>query len=134
MGRRIGLAVLCMTLFSFAANPGTGEDEVDPPEEATETSVMEQKLEHAQGVLSALAREDFEGLRTNADALLRLSEEQWISRETPEYRAQLKDFWVVLEGVKSGADEENLDGATLAYMQMTLSCVRCHKYLRTNAE
>lgn len=106
----------------------------NPPQSKPEKSLMERKLEHAQGVLSALAREDFDALNKHADALLTLSEEQWISRETPEYRAQLKDFWVVLEGVKSAADEKNIDGATLAYVQMTLSCVRCHKYLRDNPE
>ena len=106
----------------------------DDPETKPEKPLMERKLEHAQGVLSALAREDFDALNKHADALLTLSEEQWISQETPEYRAQLKDFWVVLEGVKSAADEKNIDGATLAYVQMTLSCVRCHKYLRDNRE
>jgi hypothetical protein len=28
------------------------------------------------------------------------------------------------------AENENLDGATLAYLQLTLSCVNCHKVVR----
>lgn len=32
------------------------------------------------------------------------------------------------------AQEQNGDGATLAYVQMTLSCVKCHKYLRKSEQ
>ena len=77
---------------------------------------------------------DYAKLAENADDLRKLAEKQWIEKETPEYRAQLKDFWVVLEGIRSSADDNDIDGATLAYMQMTLSCVRCHKYLRKNSD
>lgn len=92
--------------------------------------IMDRKLELSQAILAAIVREDFAGLSTNSDALLELAKSQWIRNETPEYRAQLKDFWLVLEGLKSAAEDKNADGATLAYVQMTLTCVRCHKYLR----
>lgn len=131
------LAMVAMSGLMFISVSGhlaaQADDTTGDPEPA-EKPIMERKLDHAQAVLTALAREDFDALGTNADALLTLSEEQWISRDSPEYRAQLKDFWVVLEGIKTAADQENLDGATLAYVQMTLSCVRCHKYLRENPD
>jgi hypothetical protein len=28
------------------------------------------------------------------------------------------------------AKDKNLDGAALAYVQLTMSCVNCHKYVR----
>lgn len=93
--------------------------------------IMDKKLKLSQSILAAIVKEDFAGMSTNADALLDLAKTQWIHNETPEYRAQLKDFWLVLEGLKSAAEDKNADGATLAYVQMTLTCVRCHKYLRT---
>ncbi|MCL6644623.1 MAG: hypothetical protein K6U88_06545, partial [Dehalococcoidia bacterium] len=37
-----------------------------------------------------------------------------------------------VDAVSAAAKQKNLDGASLAYMQMTLNCVRCHKYLRSN--
>jgi len=130
MNNRRAAASLVAGLSVVVAGAWAMSDD-DKPSQA---SIMERKLEHAQGILSALAREDFESLGSNADALLKLSEEEWTSRDTPEYRAQLKDFWTVLEGIKSSADDKNLDGATLAYVQMTVSCVRCHKHLRENPE
>lgn len=134
MTKRLALAALaCLLFLGASGNPDVRGDD-DGAEAEAEKPLMERKLEHSQAVLSALAREDFDALGANADALLALSEEEWISRDTPEYQAQLKDFWVVMEGIKTAADEENLDGATLGYMQMTLTCVRCHKYLRENPD
>lgn len=134
MTKRLALAVLpCLLFLGVSGGPDVRGDD-DGAQAETEQPLMERKLEHSQALLSALAREDFDALGTNADALLVLSEEEWISRDTPEYKAQLKDFWVVLEGIKTAADDENLDGATLSYVQMTLTCVRCHKYLRSNPD
>jgi hypothetical protein len=29
---------------------------------------------------------------------------------------------------------KNIDGATLAYLRLTMNCVNCHKYVRFKAE
>jgi len=105
----------------------------DKPDTAT-SKIMEKKLQLSQAILSAVAKEDFVGMSKHAGGLLVLTKEQWIRNETPEFRAQLKDFWLVVDGLKTAADEKNADGATLAYVQMTLCCVKCHKYLRDRTE
>lgn len=118
-------ASLCLLFLPI----GTADDK---PGSAA-AKIMEKKLQYSQAILAAVAKEDFAGMSTNADGLLELAKAQWLQKETPEYRAQLKDFWLVLDGLKTAADEKNGDGATLAYLQMTLSCVRCHKYLRNSS-
>ena len=134
MTKRLALAALsCLLFLGASGNPDVRGDD-DGSQAEAEKPLMERKLERSQALLSDLAREDFDALGANADALLALSEEEWISRDTPEYKAQLKDFWVVLEGIKTAADDKNLDGATLSYVQMTITCVRCHKYLRENPD
>lgn len=115
------LAVLCLSLV-------IGADDKQPDRQQ---NVMEQKLSHAQGILSGLAKEDFAAISRESTDLLALAQQQWIEHDTPEYRAQLKDFWITLEGIDASAKEKNLDGATLGYMQLTLSCIKCHKYLRS---
>lgn len=97
------------------------------------SKIMEKKLELSKEILAGMVTEDFDKISSNADRLLKLAKTQWIQNETSEYRAQLKDFWIVVDGLKTAADEKNADGATLAYVQMTLSCVKCHKYLRNTA-
>jgi hypothetical protein len=112
-------AILFVTVALIAAqDTGRGE------------SVMEKKLARAQSVLAGVATQDFDRVSTDAHALLELARQQWTENETPEYRAQLKDFWIALEGMESNAEEESIDALTLSYVQMTLSCVKCHKYLR----
>lgn len=113
---------LCLALVTVS----TAQDGKDP----AVARLMEQKLKHSQGLLAAVVKEDFPSMTTHADKLLELAKQQWIRNETPEYRAHLKDFWIVLEGVKDAAEKRSGDGATLAYVQLTLSCVKCHKSLR----
>ena len=92
--------------------------------------IMEKKLNLSNEILAGVVTEDFGKISSNSNRLLELTKTQWTQNETPEYRAQLKDFWIVTEGLKTAANEKNADGATLAYVQMTISCVKCHKYLR----
>lgn len=103
-------------------------------EDTARAKIMEKKLKFSKEILEAVVKEDFPEMSANAEGLLELAKTQWIENDTPEYRSQLKDFWIVLEGLKSSAKEKNGDGATLAYVQMTLSCVKCHKYLRKSAK
>ena len=51
--------------------------------------------------------------------------ETWV-RGTAEYRTQLRIFQNANEQLIRMADEEKLDGAALAYVQLTLNCVNCH--------
>ena len=45
-------------------------------------------------------------MAASAEELMDLTEEQWVVNETPEFRAHLKNFWVVLEGLKTSAESE----------------------------
>jgi hypothetical protein len=60
--------------------------------------------------------------------------EKWVRGGTPQYRAQLGIFQNANQQIIRMADEEKLDGAALAYVQLTLSCVNCHKVIRDSAE
>ena len=56
--------------------------------------------------------------------------EKWVHLSRPDYRTLLAIFRDANENLIAEADQEDLDGATLAYMQLTLSCVNCHKIVR----
>lgn len=122
-------AVPCCVLVVAVLLVGAGAAQ-GPASGPDQQPIMEAKLAHAQKLLASLAREDFAGMSASAEALLAVARRQWMEQETPEYRAHLKNFWTVLEGVQTAAGERNLDGATIGYVQMTISCVQCHKYLR----
>ncbi|MBI3463229.1 MAG: hypothetical protein HY000_09245 [Planctomycetes bacterium] len=100
--------------------------------QATERNViMRRKLEHSQKILEGLAIEDFEMVRQNAKVMNTFSQlEKWYHADDRQYRAQLNIFLYANDEIARMAEAKNLEGASLAYTQLTLSCVNCHKHIR----
>ena len=99
--------------------------------EETET-LMQAKLEHSKSLLEGLATGDFAQLEKSASALTLLSlETDWNVIQTGEYRRLSEDFRRSTKSLKEMATAKNLDGATLAYVGVTMKCVECHKYVRS---
>ncbi len=95
-------------------------------------AIMQSKLEHSQALLEGLTTEDYEGLAKHANALTLLSlEADWNILQTAEYRRLSEDFRRSTKRLTDTAKNENLDGATLAYVGVTVKCVECHKYVRS---
>ncbi len=99
-------------------------------EEKTSSDQMKKKVEYSKNILEALVKEDFEGITKNAKALNKLGEQRWRDAESPEYRTQNQVFWFTSGALVMAGEQENMDGAVLAYTQLTMSCVNCHKILR----
>jgi hypothetical protein len=92
---------------------------------------MKAKLKHSQEVLKGLATEDFDLIAKNAQAMSLLCEdENWMVLQTPEYRERSTEFRRSVDAVTEAAKKKNLEGAALGYVDVTLKCVNCHKYVR----
>jgi hypothetical protein len=92
---------------------------------------MRAKLEHSQKVVEGLTTEDFAMIAKHAGQMEVLSQEAaWQVLQTPEYRQQSLEFRRATQALKEAAGKENLDAAALAYVDVTLKCVRCHQYVR----
>ncbi len=92
---------------------------------------MRTKIKYAENVLSALATSDFEAMRENADRMNTMTQlERWARGKDTEYQTQLGFFRHANRELSRQASRKNLDGATLAFMQVTASCVNCHRHLR----
>ncbi|HAM73420.1 MAG TPA: hypothetical protein DCM86_17440 [Verrucomicrobiales bacterium] len=93
---------------------------------------MRQKLAHSQSVLEGLALEDYNLVLLNARKLVAMSQEgSWRVLEAPEYGEQSLAFRRNAEALVKAANMASLDAATLAYVKMTMSCIECHKYVRS---
>jgi hypothetical protein len=104
------------------------------PPDSTPSLWMTVKLEKSESVLGALARGDFATLASDAETLATLNEaEGFVRRRNPSYRTQLRIFQYAVEELRRQAMRENLEGAALAFNQLTLSCVHCHRDLRDQA-
>ena len=92
---------------------------------------MKKKLDYSQGILEGISLADFDKIATNAESMRNLSKiEGFVRRPTPGYTAQLQIFDEAASEIFRQANRDNLDGAALAFTQLTVSCVNCHKRLR----
>ena len=92
---------------------------------------MRVKMNHAHKVLEGLALEDFDAIAKHSQEMSLLSQAaSWQVLQTPEYRQQSTDFRRAANALTEAAQKKNLDGASIAYVEMTLKCVQCHKYVR----
>lgn len=119
-----GLLVLAL----FACLPFLRGESAEPP---TVAELMHKKLVHSQKVLEGIALNDFERIATNAEELVALSKlAEWRVVNTPQYDLQSNEFRRSAASLVQKAKEKNIDGAALAYVELTLNCVKCHKYVR----
>jgi hypothetical protein len=96
---------------------------------------MRQKLQASQAILAGLADADFETIGKNAQAMNLMTHlEKWVRADTPGYRTQLRLFEFADRELIRATREKNIDAATLAYNQLTISCVSCHKIVREAAK
>jgi hypothetical protein len=92
---------------------------------------MQLKLQHSKNVLEGLVLEDFDRVAKNAQQLALLSQESnWRVFQTEEYVQRSLEFRRAAHAIVAAAKKNNLDGATLAYVDTTMKCVKCHKYVR----
>ena len=109
-----------------------GQEQKAPEATENQPSVwMRKKLEFSRNILAGLASEDFDKVVANAQAMEGMSRFEWFIRgKTPGYRTQLEVFQNANEEIIRQAQKDNVEGATLAFTQLTFSCVSCHKRLR----
>jgi hypothetical protein len=92
---------------------------------------MQLKLQHAQNVLEGLATEDLEMVAKNAQDLSLLSQAaSWNVLQTDEYVQQSAEFRRTADAMTKAAKDNNLDAAAIRYVELTMKCVHCHKYVR----
>jgi hypothetical protein len=93
--------------------------------------LMQRKLQHAQKVLEGVALGDFDRIAAGGGELIEVSKAaEWKVVKTPQYELYSNEFRRNAESLADAAKARNLDGAALAYVDLTLSCVKCHKHVR----
>ncbi|GIW83074.1 MAG: hypothetical protein KatS3mg105_4881 [Gemmatales bacterium] len=125
---------LALVLFLWAgSNVGSQPPREDKDQKGEdETAVlMKQKLKHSQKVLEGLALGNFDEIAEHSRELIEVSKKaQWRVIKTPEYVMWSNEFRRHAEDLIEKAKQKNIDGVTLSYLNLTMTCVRCHKYVR----
>lgn len=93
---------------------------------------MRKKLASSQEIMEGLAVEDFDLIEQGAKQLKAMSAAaEFMVVDDPLYPHHADEFRRIVIKLEKAAKEQRLDGATLGFVDMTLSCVECHKFVRS---
>ena len=125
------LALASLLRCHWPRIPHMGQQEKTDAGQKEPSVWMKQKLVASQNILAGLTKGDYEAIEKNAQSMLAVGYlEKWVRSGTPGYQKLMKDFEFANKSLTLAAREKNLDGATIGYVQLTLSCVHCHKIVR----
>jgi len=128
--KKLILALALITLFAGDATL-PGQSKVQPRPSRAHDELMVAKLKHAKLLLEGIALADFKKIQRSAEELIQLSKTaEWRAGRSPRYQMFTNEFARAGEAIVQKAGARNIDGVTLHYFELTMSCVRCHQYLR----
>ncbi len=123
-----------LALASLLLVPALSTGRASQQEKQTRSEFMRRKLEFSKNVLEGLSLEQYPMIEKNAKALKVLSQAaEWEVPMIPnatDYVALTSEFQRNADDLVKAAKQSNIDGATLAYVKLTMNCVQCHKYVR----
>lgn len=126
-GSRIACMLVSTVVMSSALS---GADRAAP--RTTSQDLMRKKLESAHGLLEGLVVEDFAMIETHAAALENVSRATtWYKQESPEFLAHAASFRLATSYLLEQARKKDMEGVALGHVRVTLSCVECHKLVRS---
>ncbi len=131
MKRAAIVITACLTpvVLAWPAPPAAAQK--GKPDAGKVKKLMQEKLKYSQRILEGLTLADYDKVTRSAEELIQLTKtEEWHVFKTPRYETHSNEFRRTAENVIEKAKLKNVDALTLAYFEMTLSCVRCHEYVR----
>jgi hypothetical protein len=120
------MLILSAVLALLMGGPTLGQDSAKQRKK-----LMIDKLKNAQLLLEGLALNDFDKVKKSAQELMIISKAvEWQVMKTPRYQLYSDAFRESVEKVIQKAKAKDIDGVALGYVDMTLTCVKCHQYVR----
>ena len=125
----LGIAVVCGWLGNVDLTAGDKKSEV---KETPTEKFMRAKLSDSQKVLEGITTENFKLIEEGAEHMAIMSRaQQWSVIPGPEYLQHSAEFRRCCEDLKKRAEKRNLEACALSHLQLTMSCINCHKFVRS---
>jgi hypothetical protein len=133
---RIVVAVMALSLLgACAVLAQSGKSARDKESLRDKVKVfMRSKLTNSQSVVEGLATENWDTIQSAGARMLVMSKAaEWsVGNTGPQYTQDTTEFINACKQLITQSKAKNLEGATLAYLQLTMNCVECHKHVRAN--
>lgn len=92
---------------------------------------MRQKLHASNLILEGLCTEDLALVNKGAETLMKMSkEEKWRVSNDMMYRRYSKEFGEAVEELQKEATDNDMDGTSMAWVNVTMKCLKCHEWVR----
>lgn len=125
------IALLMAGLIVLPSSSSSGDKQPDKEAKKQASIWMKSKTKLSQEILVGLTEGDFEKIGKNAHGLNFVHFFEIIfTKKNDDYRQQAAQFAVANKELIRQAEAKNIYGATLAYNQLTVSCVQCHVVVR----
>ncbi len=131
-----GLIGIVMVWTMLGANPVTSQDKPqkkvpDAKLDLDQTQFMRKKLDASSQILEGLTSEDAQLVIKGAKALVEMSSaEKWKVRNDVMYRQFSGEFQRSANSLLEAAEKGNYDAAALKWIDTTMKCLECHKFVR----
>lgn len=122
------------TAVPAPTNQSTNDDVPKVTSEKTMSFWMAKKLELSKAILESLTTGDFDTMAKDAEQMQRLGRMEGLVRRNKDYQTQMQSFRLANQELIRHSKRKNVEGATLAFNQLTTSCVACHTMLREGLE
>lgn len=92
---------------------------------------MRQKMQASNLILEGLCIDDLKAVAAGTETLLKMpNEAKWRVSNDMMYRRYSNEFVQAVEELQKEAEENDIDGASLAWVNVTMKCMKCHKWVR----
>lgn len=123
------LATLGAGLFFMSQQTPAAPQKKD--DEPALRAFMRQKLDATNRILEGLCTDDLSMVVEGSDVLLKMSkEEKWRASNDMLYRRYSTEFTDAVSDLREKAVEQSMDGASLAWINATMKCLKCHEWVR----
>ncbi|QDU26209.1 hypothetical protein ETAA8_12840 [Anatilimnocola aggregata] len=134
----VGFVSICAAYGLTLAQTPASDKEATKPSATTEMHQgepvsfwMKKKLDFSRHILEGIASGDCDKIAQSAQTMRSLGKiEAFMRGRNPGYRGQLQAFDMSLDEIIRQANKDNIEGVTLGFNQLTVSCVQCHKQMR----
>ena len=92
---------------------------------------MRQKMQASNLILEGLCTDDMKAVAAGTQTLMKMpSEAKWRVSNDMMYRRCSNEFLQAVEELQKEAEENDMDGASMAWVNVTMKCMKCHKWVR----
>ena len=105
-------------------------DKKDAPDRPLK-KFMRQKLDASNLILEGLCTEDLTMVAEGSEVLMTMGREvQWRVSNDILYNRYSKEFVNAVEELQKEAEDNDMNGTSMAWVNVTMKCLKCHEWVR----